>query len=191
MNNKIATHAVPFVKELISIVSGILIALFIDNWNDQRKDKEYLTQAFASINNELKENASGIKKIVATQTSLLDTLDIYINDNKVSILDISAKAKGLKMGSIKLNAWKAVSNSKIELVEYDKISTLENIESTKEELRTKAEAISNFLYSNMFSTTREDKLIYKIILSDIIYSENSALSEIEKYQKKYRNKYKL
>jgi len=39
-------------REIIPVIIGILIALFINNWNEDRKDKRYLTQIFSSIESE-------------------------------------------------------------------------------------------------------------------------------------------
>ena len=42
------------IKEIIPVIIGVLIALVINNWNEERKDKKYLTQIFSSINEEFK-----------------------------------------------------------------------------------------------------------------------------------------
>ncbi|MDW5290710.1 hypothetical protein [Formosa sp. PL04] len=41
------------------------------------------------------------------------------------------KVNEMYIPTIKINSWKAISNSKIELMEYDKVSTLANIEEHK------------------------------------------------------------
>ena len=44
------------VKEIIPVILGILIALIINNWNENRKEKKYLDQIFTSIESELEES---------------------------------------------------------------------------------------------------------------------------------------
>lgn len=78
-------------KEIIPITVGILIALFINNWNENRKNRDYLKQILTSINKELKESDQEITRELAFQITLVDSLGFYKNDSKTSILDILKK----------------------------------------------------------------------------------------------------
>ena len=42
-----------FFKEITPITVGILIALYINNWNENRKDRNYISKITSSINLEL------------------------------------------------------------------------------------------------------------------------------------------
>jgi len=57
---------------------------------------------------------------------LIDTLEFYSNDDKISLVNTVIKGNGLNYPSIKMNSWKAISNSRIELLDYDKMSDLAN-----------------------------------------------------------------
>lgn len=35
------------IREIVPVIIGILIALLINNWNEDRKDKKYLNQIFS------------------------------------------------------------------------------------------------------------------------------------------------
>lgn len=159
------------VKEIVSIIIGILIALWINNWNENRKDKNYINQISISINKELTETTEDIISNVGTQKSLIDTLDFYKKDDKISILDILMKVNGINMPTIRINSWKAISNSKIELMEYDKVSTLANIEEQKEILKVKSQNLMNFVYPNTTETGIVKKELLKLMLLDIISTE--------------------
>ena len=37
------------IREIIPVIIGILIALVINNWNEDRKNENYLNQIFSSI----------------------------------------------------------------------------------------------------------------------------------------------
>lgn len=111
------------IKEIVPIIVGILVALWINNWNEDRKDKNYIKQISSSINKELTETALDIKDNIASHKSLIDTLDFYKKDERITILDVMMKVNGIQIPTIKINSWKAISNSKIELMEYDMIST--------------------------------------------------------------------
>lgn len=84
-----------FVKEIVTIIVGILIALWINNWNENRKDKKYIHHITTSINKELSETRDDIINNIATQKSLIDTLDFYKKEDKISLFDILKKVNGL------------------------------------------------------------------------------------------------
>lgn len=68
---------------------------------------------------------------------MIDSLEFYSNDITVNISDIVKKSKGIYIPQIKINAWKSVSSNKIDLIEYEKITTLSNIEEMKDLLNKK------------------------------------------------------
>ena len=158
--------------------------MYINNWNENRKDEKYITQIFSSINKELFETNKEITNIIPTQKSLIDTLKFYSENNKVSFLDIIKKNNGIRMPSIKLNSWKAISNSKIELLHYDKVSILSNIEDGKNNLIMKSDKLTTLVYSNIKETGKDKKEIMTIMLLDIIQTETSLQEEIEKITSK-------
>ncbi len=173
----------PFLKEIVPIILGILIALYINNWNESTKDEKYINQILSSINRELKDTNEDIEKELSFQKTLIDSLDFYKNDDRVSIFDVMMKADGIHMPSIKLSSWQAISRSKIELMEYDKISALTTIEEQKELLESKTEHLMNFLYPNIKQTEIDNKELIILMLRDIIVTERGIIEEIKKIVK--------
>jgi hypothetical protein len=167
------------IKEIFPIIVGILIALWINNWNETQKDKKYINQISSSINKELTETTEDIIDNIAIQKSLIDTLDFYKKDDKISIFDILMKVNGIQIPTIKINSWKAISNSKIELMEYDKVSTLANIEEQKEILKMKSQNLMNFIYPNTRETVIDKKELLKLMMLDIISTEITIQKQIE------------
>lgn len=168
-----------FIKEIVTIIVGILLALWINNWNESRKDKKYINQISSSINKELKETSEDITYNLAIQKSLIDTLDFYLQDNNISLLEITIKSQGIYMPTIKINSFKSLSNSKIELIEYHKISAFSNIEEQKEILKTKSERLVGFVYSNTKETGKDKKEFMKILMLDIINTEIAIQKRIQ------------
>lgn len=117
MKEKFKRYSIQFIKEIIPVIAGILIALFIDNWNSERKDKAYLNQVFSTINNELEESKEDIKSIIPQQNSLIDSLEFYSGNKSVTVLNIVKESKGIYIPQIKMNAWKSVANTKIDLID--------------------------------------------------------------------------
>lgn len=182
MKQKLKKYIVPFLKEMLPVIAGILIALFIDNWNDERKNNRYIDQVFSSINSELKESNEDINENIPLQKSLIDSLETYSNDVNMSVLDIMLTSGGITIPTIKTSTWKAVSNSKIDLVSYKKIVALSNIEEQKEILKSKSDYLMHFLYSNLYATDKQKKEVLKILLLDIIQTEKTTLQYIDSFE---------
>ena len=172
------------IREIIPVIIGILIALVINNWNEERKDKKYLSQILFSINEELEESKVDIKETIPRQKVLLDSIEVYLTDETVSLFNIVIKAKGIRFTTIKNNSWKAIANSKIELVDYKKISVLSDIEQGKEILELQSEKIFDFLINNAEETSQGKKEIFRMIIKNIIALEEQLQLNIQELNKK-------
>lgn len=167
------------IKETVPVIIGILIALLINNWNEDRKDTKYLNKIFSSIEKELEESAKDIERVIPMQMKSVDTIQKYLNNDKYSIYDITMKSNGVNAPIIKTNVWKAIANSKIELISYDKLSVLADIEDSKENLRWRLEKQMDFMYQNMEQTDKAKKVMLMMIISDMVNAEKELLAEIE------------
>lgn len=171
------------IREVIPVILGILIALVINNWNEDRKDKKYLSQIFSSLESELEESRAGIEESYPKQQMLLDTIGKYMNDETVSLFEIMSKGGGINGANIKNGAWRAIANSKIELIDFEKLSMLTEIDESKEGLKLKQEKLLGFMVDNLKSTNREKKEVFMLLNQDILSSFKYAHFEIEEYLK--------
>jgi len=183
MKEKIRKNLFQFIKEIIPIIVGILIALFIDNWNVERKDRVYINQVFTMVDSELKESKEEILITIPKQETLIDSLNFYAKNKEVTVLTTVMKSGGIYLPPIKLNAWKAVSTNKIDLVDYKKVTTLSNIEELKGILSGKGELLMNFIYANINETDERIKQTIKLMLLDIIQTEKTLQLHIEAFEK--------
>ncbi|QWX84342.1 hypothetical protein H0I23_01425 [Cellulophaga sp. HaHaR_3_176] len=168
-----------FFKEIVPIIIGILIALYINNWNENKKDEKYINQILSSMDKELKESNDDIKKKMPQQQTLIDTLGFYKKNDTISLFDVMMKVNGIQIPKIRISSWKAISSSKIELLEYDRVSALANIEEQKEVLLSKTQYLMNFLYPNIKDTSIDKKELIMLMMQDIIVSERDLQKEIE------------
>ncbi len=171
------------IKETVPVIIGILIALFINNWNEDRKDKEYLNQIFSSIEKELEESLTDIERVIPKQMASADSIQKYINNEEVSIYNIITRSNGVHAPRIKTNAWKAIANSKIELIAYDKLSALAGIEERKENLRWRLEKQMDFMFQNMEKTDKAKKEMLMMTILDMVGAEKELQSAIEEVLK--------
>ncbi len=171
-------------KEVIPVIIGILVALFINNWNEDRKDKNYLDQIFSSIQKELEVSNLEIKEVIPRQLASIDTINAYIDNPHVSLYDITMKSNGIQMPSIKTNSWNAIANSKIELIEFEKIAALSDIAEGKENLYQRIERQMEYIFQNFENTDRKKKEILRMMLYDIVGAEKRLQTKIEEIVKK-------
>lgn len=128
---------------------------------------------------ELKESNQDIKEKIPQQKTLIDTLYFYKNNDKISIFDVMMKVNGIQIPKIRISSWKAISNSKIELLEYNRISDWANIEEQKEIMLSKTQYLMNFLYPNIKDTSIEKKELIMLMMQNIIVSEKDLQEQIE------------
>lgn len=172
------------IREVIPVIIGILIALVINNWNEDRKDKKYLNQIFSSIEKELEESNTDIKRILPKQKAMLDSLEVYLNDESMSLIDIVLLADGIQKPDININSWRAIANSKIELIEYEKLSALANIEARKDNLNTRVDKTLDFIFINIQATDRGKKELLKMMIIDAINTEKRLYATIKEFIEK-------
>tara|TARA_R110001592_G_scaffold155072_4_gene384555 strand:+ start:4045 stop:4584 length:540 start_codon:yes stop_codon:yes gene_type:complete len=172
------------IKEIVPVIMGILIALFINNWNEDRKDKEYLDQILSSIEKELEESNTELKQVIPRQLASMDTIASYFNNDAVSLYNIMIKGNGIQMPRIKTNSWNALANSRIELIEYEQLSALADIEERKENLTLRIEKQMEFIFQNFEKGDRNKKIILHMMTDDIVNAEKELQSQIEEILKK-------
>ena len=171
-------------REIVSVILGILIALGVNNWNEERKEKKYLNQIQSSIQKELQESVEEIKASIPKQEVLINNLGRYLNDESKSIFEIMSASNGLQKPSIKNNSWRAIANSKIELIEFQKLSDLSEIDQSKEDLELKTEKLVDYLILHLKSTEREHKEVFMLLSQEILSTTKIAQSEIEEFLNK-------
>ncbi|EHO11472.1 hypothetical protein HX045_09040 [Myroides odoratimimus] len=188
MKQKIKNYSIHFIKEIIPIVAGILIALFIDNWNANRKDQAYINQVFSTVHSELKESREEIEFILPIQKDLVKALEKHADNEEKSLQQIVMESKGIFIPQIKTTAWRSIAATKIDLIDYDKVAAMTNIEDLKQMLSNKSAFLMNLLYSNMDKTDKSIKQTFKMVVLDIIQTENTLEQRIELMEKEGNKK---
>lgn len=114
----------------------------------------------------------------------IDTINAYINNEKVTLYEIIIKANGIQKPIIKTNSWNAIANSKIELINYEKLSAFSDIQERKENLNQRIENQKEYIFQNFEKSDKNKKVIAKMMILDIIGAEKELQSKIEKLIKK-------
>lgn len=171
-------HLGQLIKETVAVIIGVLFALYINNWNEDNKDKEYLNKIYSSIEKEMQEGQTEIKKVIPQQLAFADSIGKYMDNDEVSLYDIMIKADGIYVPTIKTNSWNAIVNSKIELIEYEKLSELADFEERKVNLTGRIEKQVDFLFQNFEETDKQKKKVLKMMILDVVGTEKRLYSTI-------------
>ena len=183
IKNRVFNYVKYFIKEIIPVTIGVLIALSIGNWNQNKKEEKYVHEMFDLIHSELDETSKAISDVIPQQKALIDSLQYYTNNKEISIMQTILKVGGVNIASIKTNAWNAISNSKIELVDYKLIAPLSNIVDAKEILKAKSNNLMNFANENLNETNEDKKKILILYIKDIMGTENVIKEQIQVVKK--------
>jgi hypothetical protein len=132
------------------------------------------------LSDELRDTNEEIIEVTPFQEQLVDTLEFYSSDNQISLMEVIEKAGGLKGPFIQLNYWKALSNSKIELIEYEKLSILADIEDASELLKINRNKLIDYVYENMIETGTVEKAVFKNMMVQAIRTQKEIQMEIQK-----------
>ena len=175
MNNNLGR----FIREMIPVLFGVLLALWINTWNEARKDRVYIENFNKALKVELKETDQEITEKIPQQQALADTLSKYVQNESLPLIQVIEKAGGVTGPVIKLNYWRALSNTKIELIEYSKLSTLTDIEEQKNLLIYKRNKLLDFIYANLTETGSNEKMILRIMVAEMINSQLNLQKDIQ------------
>ncbi len=167
--------------EMIPVILGILIALFINNWKEKQGDRAFLNKVMNSIGQEMEENKMELIEVFEKHAQLVDTIKAYFDDDNLSISDLLFQAGGLQSVVVKNTAWRSFLNSRIDLIDYKTISQLSEIESSKETLEFKLGKMIDFILSNVNNTSQESKQTLLIHVNNMIDSEMRLITLHEIY----------
>lgn len=93
---------------------------------------------------------------------------------------------GLQFPTVRNSSWNSFLNSKLDLVDFEVVAILSDIEGEKQVLNMRCEKLMDLFINDPLSTSKRDKQLLKIQLLEVINSEEGL---IEKY-KAYSNWYK-
>jgi len=167
--------------EMISVVLGILIALFIGNWKDKRDDKRFVNKILISVSQELSENKTGLEKVITEHKLFVDTLNRYIKSKDMPLGDLLGKSDGFRMISISNTSGETLLNTNMELVGYERISLLTGIDENKQHMRDLVDKLTELIYSNLLSKDPSKKVILMLMINDLILIEENLLEMHNEY----------
>jgi hypothetical protein len=133
--------------DMIPVIGGILIALFINNLQEDRRDNILLESTLESLAAEFEKNQKNVELYLPRQQRFLDTLRFYLNDKSLSISDIAEKAQRMGTPEIYSTNWRSsLSNNSLRLMNFTAVNLFSRIDSKHEEIKTQETFIYPMVY---------------------------------------------
>jgi hypothetical protein len=167
--------------EMIPVILGVLIALFINNWKQTLDDQKFLKKIYSSVEREMELNLNEFSTLLPIQYALIDSLNYWKSNKEVSLIEALQKTNGLQIPTVKNTAWNSFLNSKLELIDFEVVSILTDVEEKKEVMNIKTEKLMDFVLNNTDSSDSRDKKILIIHLLNLINSEKGLVETYEEY----------
>ena len=78
--------------EIVLVVIGILIALSINNWNENRKSKIMANEVYKNLLTSLQQDSTEVQKIIELQTKSVEAIrKLILNDSKKELIEFDEK----------------------------------------------------------------------------------------------------
>ena len=161
--------------DIVPVLAGVIIALFINNWNEDRNDARFMDDTLAALQLEITASKSDADEIVPKHLLLYDSLQQHLEDDSASVLEMIQITGGVQYFTIENAAWNALLNGKIELVDHATFARLNQIDAFKSSMERHMERFSNYVMDNITDTSKESKMKLMLHLHNLIDTEQRVL----------------
>ncbi len=104
-----------------------------------------------------------------------------MDNSEQSLGDLVSSSGGFQVASIKNVSLRFFISNKAELLEFQVISQLLDIEAQTELLSDKIERLGDFSYSRINDTTQETKLNFAYLVANVLDSEQALLESYSRF----------
>jgi hypothetical protein len=155
--------------ELLTVIAGILIALFVNNIQEQRNDERILNETLRSLSLEFDKNLDNIKAIAHRLNRFRDTLTFYENNESISIFDLTVKAPGLSAADLYTTNWQVtLSSNSLRLINFETVTLLSKIDAKHNELKDQAAVLNDLVYNTAIYKTDREGFYHRRVLASWI-----------------------
>ncbi|MGB6268768.1 MAG: DUF6090 family protein [Olleya sp.] len=182
-----------YFKEITIVVIGVLIAVSVGNYKERVDNEKYIEKTLLAIENDIKLSLADLDTVFNRHLELFELLREKLEGSKPIDPELTLGELIISSGGFQVAVSKSISlrffiNHKAELLEYDIISKLLDIETQSELLQLKTRRLSDFVYENIDKGGEEViiKLVY--FLNDILDSESTLLESYSKFLDKNQKK---
>lgn len=157
------------------MVIGVLIAVTIGNYKENKENETYIKKILLAIENEIKLSQTEIDTVLNRHIKLYELLENEIDENEQTLGKLVSSSGGFQVASIKNVSLRFFIANKAELLEFNLISQLLDIELKSEMLSDKIKLLSDFAYDHVNDGNDEVKIKFIYLLANVIDGEQTLL----------------
>ncbi|MFK5891234.1 MAG: hypothetical protein QM486_10955 [Flavobacteriaceae bacterium] len=170
-----------YILELIIVTTGVLIALFLSNLKENNQAQNYHKASIEMLNKEVEANYVKLKRVYNKHLILNDTLMKYRDTSTVIGEIILGKSNGLQVAELSNAGLDLYKINQINLIDFEMISKLYEIDFSSKLLDTKTNALIDFMYKNILDNSKNNKLIFLLHIQNVLDSERHLMKLYKDY----------
>ena len=163
------------------MVIGVLIAVSLGNYKERLDNREYLRKTLRAIENEATSSQSDIDTVLSRHIALYEKLENEFGENEQTLGEFISSSGGFQVATIKNISLRFFISNKAELLEFEIISQLLDIELKTNILSDKVDRLADFVYDHISENDEEVIIKFTYLLSDVIESEQSLLESYSEF----------
>lgn len=185
-----------YFKEITIVVIGVLIAVSISNYKERADNEKYIEKTLLAIENDIKLSQADLDTVFNRHLELFETLRDMLESTEPIDTDLTIGTLISSSGGFQVTVSKNISlrffiNQKAELLEYDIISKLLDIETQSQLLEQKTTKLMDFMFENVDQGGEEVFIKFAYLLNDILDSENTLLESYREFLDNNQSKIEL
>lgn len=174
MTKRNENNFLKFFKEIAIVVIGVLVAVSINNLKENIDNKKYIDKTLSTIQKEIIHSKKEVETVLAKHYRLADSIAAKL-DNEERLSEIIFGMGGIQSPEIKNIGLRFFISNKAELVKYETISQLSDIEKAAELLEVKMKRFIDFTFMEMDNHDKKSKQKFLRHLKNVMDSEKRLL----------------
>jgi len=175
-----------YFKEITIVVIGVVIAVSIGNFKERVDNEKYIEKTLLAIENDIKFSQSDLDTVFNRHLELFEKLRPLVEgsepiDPELTIYRLLTDFGGFQVAVTKNVSLRFFINNRAELLDYNIISQLLDIESKSTLLQEKIRRLSDFINENMDKGGEENFSKFVVYLNNILDSEQSLLESYSEF----------
>jgi hypothetical protein len=173
-----------FLREVSIVVIGVLIAVSIGNYKENEDNEQYVEKTLLAIENEIEISQIELDTVLKRHIRLYEILENEIGNDDQGLGELVSSSGGFQVASIKNVSLRFFVSNKAELLEFQLISQLLEIEAMTEMLSDKIKLMSDFVYEHVNEGNDEVRIKFAYLLANVIDGEQTLLESYASFLEK-------
>lgn len=182
--NKSRLSLVDYLKEVSIVVIGVLIAVSVGNYREKLGNEAYLIKTLAAIKQEVLTSRTEVDSVLQRHLALYEKL--ALDSGQEALGPFIARAGGFQVATVKNLSLRFFISQKAELLAFDLIARLMDIELRTQILANKVDRLATFSYEHFDGGDEKTRMKFGFLLADIIDSEQSLLEAYAEFLEEYQ-----